>query len=417
MVAIVMLRKTGKNLLVGLDIGSAKISAVVGEVDGNGGIKIIGVGVSAANGLKRGMVVNVDAAVASIQKAVEKAELIAGCEIHSVYTGIANAQIKSFNSHGVVAIASNEVSEEDIERVIDAAKAVAVPSDQRILHVLPQDFIVDGQDGIQSPVGMSGVRLEVKVHMVISSVSAVQNIVKCIRLCGLGVDNITLQQLASGHATLSDDEQQLGTCLIDIGAGTTSVAVYVNCAVRHTVVIPVAGDHVSNDIAVALRTPIKNAEEIKIKYAKASVDLAQDNDSIMVSGVGDLGSRSIEATKLAEIVIARYEEILYLVSQELQRVNLYHALGSGIVLTGDASLIPGIEQLAGSIFDLPIRIAVPQNITGNSESVKDPSYSTAVGLLMYGYKSSGTSNYRDVVGITNFKGIFSRIKNWVQDNF
>ncbi|PCH57294.1 MAG: cell division protein FtsA [Legionellales bacterium] len=411
-----MLKKTGRNLLVGLDIGTHKIAAVVGEIDKEGNIKVIGVGNSAACGLKKGTVVNIDAAVTSIQHAVEDAELMAGCEIHSVYTGIANTQVRSFNSHGVVAIETDEVSEADIERVVEAARAVAVPADQKILHVLPQDFIVDGQEGIQAPVGMAGVRLEAKVHMVISAVSAAQNIVKCVRRCGLDVDDLMLKQLASSYATLTQDEQQLGTCLIDIGAGTTSIAVYVNDAIKHTAVIPVAGMHVSNDIAVALRIPIKQAEAMKVQYAAADISLLDADIAISAQGVGDREPRSIDPAQLTEVVVPRYEEIFQLVQKELHKANLEHALGSGVVLTGGAAKLPGLINVAESIFNVPVRIAAPQNISGSIDIISDPAYATGVGLLMYGHKMS-MDDYRGNVDQGGLQSFWGKIKNWLQGNF
>ncbi|MGD8931253.1 MAG: cell division protein FtsA, partial [Chromatiales bacterium] len=296
-----MTKRSEKNLIIGLDIGTSKVVAIVGEVKHEGGIEIIGLGSHPSRGLKKGVVVNIESTVQSIQRAVEEAELMAGCEIHSVYTGIAGSHIRSLNSHGIVAIRDKEVTQGDVERVIDAARAVAIPADQKILHILPQEFIIDEQEGIRDPVGMSGVRLEARVHMVTGAVSAAQNIVKCVRRCGLEADDLILEQLASSYSVLSEDEKELGVCLVDIGGGTTDLAVFTGGAIRHTAVIPIAGDQVTNDIAVALRTPTQYAEEIKIKYACALTQLATSDETIEVPSIGDRPPRRLSRQTLAEV--------------------------------------------------------------------------------------------------------------------
>ena len=379
-----MAKKTERNLIVGLDIGTTKVAAIVGEITNEGNIEVIGIGQTLSRGLKKGVVVNLESTVSSIQRAIEEAELMAGCQIKSVFAGIAGSHIKSLNSHGIVAIKDKEVTQYDIDRVIDSARAVAIPADQKILHILPQEFVIDMQDGIKEAIGMSGIRLEAKVHMVTSSVSAQQNIIKCIRRCGLEVDDIVLEQLASCNAVLSEDEKDLGVCLIDIGGGTTDIAVFVEGAIKHTAVIPIAGDQVTNDIAVALRTPTFNAEEIKRKYACALTQLANVEGTIDVPSIGDRGPRKISMQNLAEIIEPRYEELLMLVQAELRRSGYEELIAAGIVLTGGSSKVTGLIELAEEIFHVPVRMGIPQNVTGLPEVVKNPIYSTGVGLLIYG---------------------------------
>jgi cell division protein FtsA len=355
-----MAKKTDKSMIVGLDIGTSKLVAIVGEVNDNGQIEIIGIGSHASRGMKKGVVVNIESTVQSIQRAVEEAELMAGCQIHSVYTGIAGSHVKSLNSHGIVAIKDREVMPSDVDRVIDAARAVAIPADQRVLHILPQEFIIDSQEGIREPVGMSGVRLEAKVHLVTGSVSAAQNIIKCVRRCGLEVDDIILEQLASSHAVLTDDEKELGVCLVDMGGGTTDVAVFTEGAIRHTSVIPLAGDQVTNDIAVALRTPTQYAEEIKVKYACALRQLANPDDTIEVPSVGERPSRRLSRQTLAEVVEPRYEELLALVQSDLRRSGLEDLVAAGVVLTGGSAKMEGVIDLAEEVFHMPVRLGNPQ---------------------------------------------------------
>ncbi len=408
-----MSKKTERNLIVGLDIGTSKVAAIVGEIGSDGNIEIIGIGSTPSRGLKKGVVVNLESTVQSIQRAIEEAELMAGCQIKSVYAGIAGSHIRSLNSHGIVAIKDKEVTQYDIDRVIDSARAVAIPADQKILHILPQEFVIDLQEGIKEPIGMSGIRLEAKVHMVTGSVSASQNIVKCIRRCGLEVDDIVLEQLASCSSVLTDDEKELGVCLIDIGGGTTDIAIFVEGAIKHTAVIPIAGDQVTNDIAVALRTPTMNAEDIKRKYACALTQLANVDEVIEVPSIGDRAPRKISTQNLAEIIEPRYEELMLLVQSELRRSGFEELIAAGIVLTGGSSKVMGLIELAEEIFHMPVRMGGPQNVTGLTEVVKNPIHSTGVGLLMYGKEHQGMGRSIDSDG----PSVFSRMKHWFQGNF
>ncbi len=373
-------------MIVGLDIGTSKVVAIVGEVAADGTLKIVGLGSHASRGLKKGVVVNIESTVQSIQRAVEEAELMAGCQIHSVYAGIAGSHIRSLNSHGIVAIRDREVYAHDVERVIDAAQAVAIPADQKILHILPQEYVIDSQEGIKEPLGMSGVRLEAKVHVVTCAVNASQNIEKCIRRCGLEVEEIILEQLASSYAVLTEDERELGVCLVDIGGGTTDIAIFTEGAIRHTGVIPIAGDQVTNDIAMALRTPTQYAEEIKIRYACALAQLAGADQTIKVPGVGERGARDLSRQALAEVVEPRYDELFTLVQAEIRRSGFEDVLAGGIVLTGGTAKMEGVVELAEEIFHMPVRIGAPAGVQGMLDIVKNPIYSTAVGLLLFGVK-------------------------------
>jgi len=408
-----MAKKTDRNLIVGLDIGTSKVAAIVGEINDSGEVEVIGIGSTPSRGLKKGVVINLESTVNSIQRAVEEAELMAGCEITSVYAGIAGSHIKSLNSHGIVAIRDKEVSQYDINRVIDSARAVAIPADQKILHILPQEFIIDMQEGIKEPIGMSGIRLEAKVHMVTGSVSAAQNIIKCIRRCELDVDDIVLEQLASCSSVLTEDEKELGVCLIDIGGGTTDIAIFSHGAIKHTAVIPIAGDQVTNDVAVALRTPTQNAEEIKKLHACALTQLADVNEMIDVPSIGDRPSRQISKQNLAEIIEPRYEELMLLVQAELRRSGYEGLIAAGMVLTGGSSKVTGLVELAEEIFHMPVRLGFPQHISGLTDVVQNPIYSTGVGLLIYG-RDHFLSNEQLLE--TN-EGIFSRMKSWFQNNF
>ena len=413
-----MLKKQEKNLIVGLDIGTSKVVAIVGEVSPEGGIEVIGIGSHPSRGLKKGVVVNIESTVHSIQRAVEEAELMAGCEIRSVYAGISGGHIECINSHGSAAIREKEVNHADVERVIDAARAVAIPADRKILHILPQEFIIDGEDGIREPVGMSGVRLEARVHMVTGAVSAAQNIVKCVRRCGLEVDDVILQQLASSYAVLTEDEKDLGVCLCDIGGGTTDIAVFVNGAIHYSAVIPVAGDQVTNDIAVTLRTPTHHAEDLKIKYACALTQLANPEETIEVPSVGERPPRRLERQRLAEVVEPRYEELFDLVHAELKRSGFDNLLVAGIVLTGGAAKMDGAIELAEEVFNMPVRLGVPQHVTGLVEVVRNPIYATGVGLLLEANKNlrSGQQS-RGVSRLEVAGGVLGRMKTWFQGNF
>jgi cell division protein FtsA len=411
-----MPKKTEKNLLVGLDIGTSKVVAIVGEVMPDGTIEVVGIGSHPSRGLKKGVVVNIESTVHSIQRAVEEAELMAGCQIHSVYAGIAGSHIRSLNSHGIVAIKDKEVLPGDVERVIDAARAVAIPADQKILHILPQEFLIDNQEGIKEPVGMSGVRLEAKVHMVTGAVSAAQNIIKCVRRCGLEVDDIILEQLASSYSVLTEDEKDLGVCLVDIGGGTTDIAVFTEGSIRHTAVIPIAGDQVTNDIAVALRTPTQFAEEIKIKYACALTQMASADENIEVPSVGDRPPRRLARHTLAEVVEPRYEELLSLVQAELRRSGFEDLVAAGIVLTGGSSKIEGLVELAEEVFHMPVRLGVPQYVTGLVDVVRNPIFATGVGLLLFGYNNREQRELEAGLG-KGLKSVWERMKGWFQGNF
>jgi cell division protein FtsA len=409
-------KKDERKLLVGLDIGTSKVVAVVGEFSPEGALEVIGIGSHPSRGLKRGVVVNIESTVQSIQRAVEEAELMAGCEINTVYAGIAGSHVRSLNSHGIVAIREKEVSQSDVERVIDAARAVAIPADQRILHVLPQEFVIDNQEGIREPIGMSGVRLEAKVHLVTGAVSAAQNIVKCVQRCGLDVEDIVLEQLASSYSVLTEDEKDLGICIVDVGGGTTDIAVFCGGAIQHTAVIPIAGDQVTNDIAVSLRTPTQYAEEIKIKYACALSQLANPDESIEVPSVGDRPPRRLARQTLAEVVEPRYEELFALVRDELRRSGFEELIAAGVVLTGGSAKMEGAVELAEEIFHTPVRLGIPQYVEGLVDVVRNPIHATGVGLLLYG---TAASQARAVTAL-NRGGVFNalgRMKSWFQGNF
>ena len=411
-----MSKKGDENLVVGLDIGTSKVLAIVGEVTPAGAVEIIGVGHHPSRGMKKGLVVNIESTVQSIQRAIEEAELMAGCQIQSVYAGIAGSHIRSINSHGTVAIKDKEVGPNDVERVIESARALAIPADQKVLHVLPQEFIIDGQEGIREPIGMSGVRLEAKVHIVTGAVSAAQNIVKCVRRCGLEVDDIILEQLASSMSVLTDDEMELGVCMVDIGGGTTDISVFTEGAIRHTAVIPIAGDQVTNDIAVALRTPTQYANDLKVKYACALRQLATDDETIEVPSVGDREPRRLARQTLAEVVEPRYEELLSLVHAELRRSGFEEICAAGVVLTGGSAKMEGAIELAEEIFHMPVRLGYPQYISGLVDVVRNPIHATGVGLLLFGNRQqSGMSSYH--LDDSNEAGILARMKSWFQGNF
>ncbi len=405
-----------ENMIVGLDIGTSKVVAIVGKRKMDGTIEVVGIGSHPSRGLKRGVVVNIETTVQAIQRAVEEAELMAGCRIHSVYAGIAGSHIKSLNSHGIVAIRDREVTQADIDRVIDAAQAVAIPADQKILHILPQEFVIDSQEGIKEPMGMSGVRLEAKVHLVTCAVNAAQNIEKCVKRCGLEVDDIILEQLASSHAILTEDEKELGVCVVDIGGGTTDIAVFTGGAIRHTAVIPIAGDQVTNDIAMALRTPTQNAEEIKIKYACALTQLAGADETIKVPSVGDRAPRDLSRQALAEVVEPRYEELFTLVQSELRRSGFEDMIPAGIVITGGSSTMEGVVELAEEIFHMPVRLACPQAVSGMTEVVNNPIYATGVGLLIHGFRQMDLGRAPVLKG-EEAPSLFERMKAWFTGQF
>ncbi len=413
-----MSKKDDERLIVGLDIGTSKVLAIVGAIAPTGDVEVIGVGHHPSRGMKKGVVVNIESTVQSIQRAVEEAELMAGCQIHSVYAGIAGSHISSINSHGVVAIKDKEVGPGDVDRVIAAARAVAIPADQKVLHVLPQEFIIDKQEGIREPVGMSGVRLEAKVHIVTGAVSAAQNIIKCVRRCGLEVDDIILEQLASSMSTLTEDEKELGVCLVDIGGGTTDISVFTEGAIRHTAVIPIAGDQVTNDIAVALRTPTQSAEEIKKKYGSALTQLASRDETIDVPSVGDRPPRKLSRQTLAEVIEPRIEELYGLVQAELRRSGFEDVLGSGVVITGGSAKMEGMVDLAEEVFHMPVRLGLPQYVGGLKGVVENPIFATGVGLVLYGAKCQSGQSFVPRAGkVEGVKGMMDRMKSWFQGNF
>jgi len=399
--------------IVGLDIGTSKVAAIVGEVTADNELEIKGIGTQASRGLRKGVVVNIESTVHSIQRAVEEAELMAGCNIESVYAGIAGSHVKSTNSHGVVAVPDREVLAHDVERVIDAAEAMAIPTDQKMLHVLPQEYIIDHQDGVADPLGMSGVRLEAKVHLVSCAVNALQNIEKCIERCGLKVNSIILEQLASSYSVLSDDERQLGVCLVDIGGGTSDIAVFTGGAIRHTAVIPIAGDQVTNDIAMALRTPTPNAEEIKIRYGRALSQLARADQMIEVPGAGDRPPRELSQQTLAEVVEPRYDELFSLIQAELRRSGFEELIAAGVVLTGGAAKMVGVIELAEEIFHMPVSLGKPKLVSGLKDIVRNPIHATGVGLMLYGKEQRRSA---DVASQGGKVGRMSRLRKWLADN-
>lgn len=409
-----MASKQGSRMIVGLDIGTSKVVALVGEIGADGELEIVGIGSHPSRGLKKGVVVNIESTVQSIQRAIEEAELMAGCQIHSVFAGIAGNHIRSLNSHGIVAIRDREVAQADIERVLDAGQAVAIPADQKVLHILPQEYVIDNQEGVREPLGMSGVRLEAKVHLVTCALNAVQNIEKCIRRCGLEVEDVILEQLASSYAVLTEDEKELGVCMVDIGGGTTDIAIFTEGAIRHTAVIPIAGDQVTNDIAMALRTPTQYAEEIKIRYACALAKLAGPEETIKVPSVGERPPRDLSRQALAEVVEPRYDELFTLIQAELRRSGFEDMIPAGIVLTGGTSKMEGAVELAEEIFHMPVRLGMPQEFKGLTDVVRNPIYATSVGLLHYGNRhhalaASSTEQSKESALI--------RVKRWFKGNF
>lgn len=403
-------------MIVGLDIGTSKIVAIVGEISSTGQVEIVGLGSSPSHGLKKGVVVNIDSTVQAIKRAVEEAELMAGCQIHSVYAGIAGSHIQSMSSHGIVGVRDREVTHADIERVTDAAQAVAIPQDQKILHILPQEYVVDSQEGIREPVGMSGVRLEARVHLVTGSVNAAQNIERCIERCGLVADELVLEQLASSYAVLTDDERELGVCLVDIGGGTTDIAIFSEGAIRHTAVIPIAGDQVTNDIAMALRTPTQHAEKIKTKYACALTQLVKADETIKVPSVGDRPPRDLSRQALAEVVEPRYDELFTLIQAELRRSGFEDLVAAGVVLTGGTAKMEGVVDLAEEIFHMPVRLARPVGVSGLVDVINNPIYSTAVGLLLHAVHQQ-EKNLINEKNESSENHVLSGIKSWIKNNF
>ncbi|TVM19782.1 cell division protein FtsA [Oceanidesulfovibrio indonesiensis] len=401
-------------LIVGLDIGTTKICAVVGEPTEEG-VDIVGIGTSPSTGLRKGVVVNIEQTVQSIKKALEEAELMAGCEIRSVYAGIAGSHIKGFNSHGVIAVKGGEVGPKDVERAIDAAKAVAIPLDREVIHILPQEYIVDDQRGIADPQGMAGVRLEVKVHIVTGAVTSAQNIVRSCHRSGLDVADIVLESLASSKAVLTEEEREIGVALVDLGGGTTDIAVFAEDSIKHTGVLALGGANLTNDIAFGLRTPMVAAEKIKIKYGCALAELVKSSDTIEVPSVGGRDARRLSRQVLAEICEPRIEEMLSLVDQELVRSGFKNQIGAGVVLTGGIALIEGIQELGEQIFNMPTRVGFPSEVGGLRDVVNSPMYATAVGLLMFGAEKEGMEHKFRIRDANVFNRILSRMRKWFSD--
>ena len=405
-----------RNLLVALDIGTSKIVTLVAEITPEDTLTLIGMGSHPSRGLKKGVVVNIESTVNAIQRSLEEAELMADAKIKDVITGIAGSHIKSFNSHGMVAIKDKEVQQYDVDRVIETARAVNIPMEQQVLHILEQEFIIDGQGGVRQPMGMSGMRLEVKVHIVTGAVSAAQNIMKCVRRCGLEVRDLMLQPLASADAVLLEDERDLGVCLVDIGGGTTDMAVFTDGAIKHTSVIPIAGDQITNDIAMALRTPTKDAEELKIAHGVALRQLASSTDMIEVPGVGDRGARELSRQTLAEVIEPRVEELYSLIQRELRSSGLEELLSSGIVITGGSAIMKGMVELGEEVFHMPVRVGLPNYNGALAEVVRNPRYSTGMGLLMAGLDQVKRDRHARIQG-AGFKEILERMKGWFKGNF
>jgi len=411
-----MTRNPDNNLIVGLDIGTSKVCAVVGSRAPDGDLEIIGIGRHPSRGLRKGVVVNIESTVASIRAAVEEAELMAGCSIEGVYAGIAGSHIRGHNSQGVVAIKNQEVDEADVARVMENGQAFALPTDQQVLHVLPQEFIIDNQEGVREPVGMSGVRLEAKIHVITGAVSAVQNIIKCVRRCDLDVNDVVLEQVASSESVLSEDERELGVCMVDIGGGTSDIAVFTQGSLRHTAVLPVGGDQITSDIAFALRTPTWAAEEIKQNHGCALTDLIKEEEEIDVPSVGGREPRKLARQTLTEIIQPRVEELFNLVQEELRRSGLEEVVASGIVLTGGSSQMEGLIELAEEIFHAPVRTGVPEGIGGLNDVVRNPMYATGVGLVQYGLEHGKDPSIREGAG-PGWKALVKRMRAWFRDNF
>jgi len=407
--------KEYKDLIVGLDIGTAKATCIVAETRPDGRLNVVGLGTQPTSGLKRGVVVNIEATVDAISRVIQEVELMAECKIRDVYTGIAGSHIKSFNSNGMVAIKDKEVTPMDVERVIEVARAMPIPAEQQILHILTQEFIIDGQGGVREPIGMSGVKLEVKVHIVTGAVSAAQNVIKCVRRCGLEVMDLILQPLASSYAVLTEDEKDLGVCLVDIGGGTTDIAVFTHGAIRHTAVLPVAGDQITNDIAMALRTPTSEAEDIKIRHGVAMHTLASPEEMIEVPGVGDRPPRPLSRQRLADVIEPRVSELFELVQAELRRSGYEELLSSGVVLTGGSSVMAGMVELGEEVFHMPVRVGSPQYAGGLADVVCHPRYATAMGLVMEGY----AQRRRGILAreTRSVRQVFGRMKSWFEKNF
>jgi cell division protein FtsA len=399
------------SLVVGLDIGTSKVCVVVGEATDRG-VEIIGVGSHSSQGLRKGVVINIESTVASIKKAVEEAEIMAGCEINSVFTGIAGGHIKGFNSHGIVAVKNKEVSQRDVERVIDAAKAVAIPMDREVLHILPQEYIIDDQDGIKEPLGMSGVRLEAKVHIVTGAVTSAQNIVNCCNRTGLNVADIVLEPLASAEAVLTPEERELGVALVDMGGGTTDIALFHNGVVKHTAVLAIGGNHLTGDIAAGLRTPIADAERIKQRYGCTRTSMVAKDERVEVPSAGGRTARTLSRQILCEIIEPRLEEIFHLVRREIAKSGYQSFLASGVVMTGGSTLLPGMIEMAQQVLGVPVRLGLPTHVGGLIDVISSPIYATGVGLVLYGMKGSEKNFFR-----IREDNVFSKVRNRMSDWF
>ncbi len=403
----------GPELIVGLDIGTTKICTVVGELTGND-INIIGIGTHPSIGLRKGVVVNIESTVDSIKKAVEEAELMAGCEISSVYAGIAGGHITGFNSHGVIAVKGSEISQQDVDRVIDAARAVAIPMDREVIHVLPQEFIVDDEPGIQNPVGMAGVRLEAKIHIVTGAVASAHNIVKCANRAGLDVCDIVLESLASAEAVLTREEKDLGTALLDLGGGTTDLAIFSKNNIRHTFILALGGNNLTNDIQVGLRAPNAEAEKIKKKYGTCLSSQINSDETIEVLGMGGRKPRKLPRQILGEILEPRMEEMFMLIKREIYRAGMENMINSGVVVTGGTALLDGVTEIAESVLNLPARLGKPHGIGGLVDVVNNPMYATGVGLVLFGARNRSENKFR-IRDSNVFNKIITRMKKWFQD--
>jgi cell division protein FtsA len=403
------------SIIVGLDIGTSKVCAIVGELTERG-MEVIGVGSHPSQGLRKGVVINIESTVESIKKAVEEAELMAGCEINSVFTGIAGGHIKGFNSHGIVAVKNKEVTPRDLERVIDAAKAVAIPMDREVLHILPQEYIIDDQDGIKEPLGMSGVRLEAKVHIVTGAVTSAQNIVKCCNRTGLNVADIVLEPLASAEAVLTPEEKELGVALIDMGGGTTDIALFHDGSVKHTAVLAIGGNHLTGDIAAGLRTPVAEAERIKQRYGCARAGMVTKDERVEVPSVAGRNSRTLSRQILCEIIEPRLDEIFQLILREIIKSGYEGSLASGIVMTGGSTLLPGTIEMAEQVFGMPVRLGVPTHVGGLIDVVSSPIYATGVGLVLYGIKRQDRNFFR-IRDDNLFHKVRERMVDWFSEFF
>jgi cell division protein FtsA len=408
-----------EELIVGLDIGTTKVCAIIGEINETGQLEIIGVGSTPSRGLRRGVVINIEATVKSIQNAVESAELMSGREVHGVYTGVAGGHIEGINSRGVVAVTGRdrEITKEDVDRVIDAAKAIVIPMDREVLHVIPQEFIVDQQGGIKNPVGMVGVRLEAEAHIITGAVTSAQNIVKCVNRAGFKVNDIVLEPLASSKAVLTADERELGVLLIDLGGGTTDVLVHLEGAPYHTEVLSIGGEQVTSDVSIMLKTPLEVAETIKKEHGCCYVPAVLEDEDVVVPGVGGRPPRKISRRSMAEIIQPRMAEILGMVKEQIEKRGYLHLLGGGVVLTGGGSLLAGTGELASEIFGLPARIGYPMKLGGLVEEYHDPMYATGVGLVMFGATREGSEGFDTSSSESTFTSVWERMRTWFKDFF